>query len=228
MGVQRQARRRRMEPDARRAEILGAARGLFGARSYGTVSLADIAAEAGVTRALVSHYFGGKRQLYLEVVRQMMVVPASVSARLPPTGAEERVAICVDRWLEVVERNREMWLSAIGLEALGDDPEIDRIMLEADEIATDRILEAVMMTDVTDGRQKLRAMIRAHSGMLKAASREWLVRGTLGRGDLHVMLTRTVLHLVHTVFPALRDDREHPWAPAPGPAQERGGPYPES
>ncbi|MFF8097226.1 TetR/AcrR family transcriptional regulator [Streptomyces sp. NPDC016675] len=205
MGVQRQAPRRRMEPDARRAEILGVARRLFGAKSYSTVSIADIASEAGVARALVSHYFGGKRQLYLEVVRQMMVVPASVSQRLPPTTAEERVSICVDRWLEVVERNREMWLSAIGLEALGSDPEIDQIMLEADEIATDRVLEAAMMADVTEGREKLRAMIRAHSSMLKAASREWLVRGTLSRSDLHVMLTRTVLHLVDTVYPALRD-----------------------
>ncbi|MEU5142427.1 TetR/AcrR family transcriptional regulator [Streptomyces sp. NPDC021139] len=206
MGVQRQAPRRRMEPDARRAEILGVARRLFGAKSYSTVSIADIASEAGVARALVSHYFGGKRQLYLEVVRQMMVVPASVSQRLPPTTAEERVSICVDRWLEVVERNREMWLSAIGLEALGNDPEIDQIMLEADEIATDRVLEAAMMADVTEGREKLRAMIRAHSSMLKAASREWLVRGTLTRSDLHVMLTRTVLHLVDTVYPALRDE----------------------
>ncbi|MEU6446556.1 helix-turn-helix domain-containing protein [Streptomyces sp. NPDC046979] len=205
MGVERQAPRRRMEPDARRAEILGVARRLFGAKSYSTVSIADIASEAGVARALVSHYFGGKRQLYLEVVRQMMVVPASVSQRLPPTTAEERVSICVDRWLEVVERNREMWLSAIGLEALGNDPEIDQIMLEADEIATDRVLEAAMMADVTEGREKLRAMIRAHSSMLKAASREWLVRGTLSRSDLHVMLTRTVLHLVDTVYPALRD-----------------------
>jgi len=195
-----------MEPDARRAEILGVARRLFGAKSYGTVSIADIAAEAGVARALVSHHFGGKRQLYLEVVRQMMVVPASVSQRLPPTTAEERVSTCVDRWLEVVERNREMWLSAIGLEALGNDPEIDRIMLEADEIATDRVPEAAMMADVSEGREKLRAVIRAHSSMLKAASREWLVRGALSRSDLHVMLTRTVLHLVDTVFPALRDE----------------------
>ena len=206
MGAQPQAHRRRMEPDARRAEILAVARRLFGAGSYTTVSLSDIAAAAGVARALVSHYFGSKRQLYLEVVRQMMVIPASVSERLPPTEAEERLSICVDRWLEVVERNREMWLAAISLEPLGNDPEIDQIMLEADEIATDRILEAARMTEVEDGREKLRAMIRAHSSMLKAASREWLVRGTLSRSDLHVMLTRTVLHLLDTVFPALRED----------------------
>ncbi|MFD4636492.1 TetR/AcrR family transcriptional regulator [Lentzea sp. NPDC058436] len=205
MSGQRQAQRRRMEPDARRAEILGAARRLFGAHGYTSVSTTDIATEAGVTRALIHHYFDTKRALYLEVVRQMMVVPASVSERLPPTTAVERVSICVDRWLEVVERNREMWLFAIGLENLGNDQEIEQIMLEADEIATDRVLEAVMMTDVAEGQQKLRAMVRAHSGMLKAASREWLVRGTLSRADLHVMLTRTVLHLVDTVFPAVRD-----------------------
>jgi AcrR family transcriptional regulator len=195
-----------MEPDARRAEILAVARKLFGAGGYSTVSVSDIAAEAGVARALVSHYFGSKRELYLAVVRQMMVVPASVSERLPPTTPEERLSICVDRWLEVVERNQEMWLSAIGHEAFGNDPEIDRIMLEADEIATDHILEAAMMTDVTEGRDKLRAMIRAHSSMLKAASREWLVRGTLSRSDLHVILTRTILHLLNTVLPALQDD----------------------
>ncbi|MEB8336074.1 TetR/AcrR family transcriptional regulator [Streptomyces endophyticus] len=207
MGGKAQAtRRRRMEPDARRAEILAVARRRFGSAGYASVSISDIAAESGVARALVNHYFGDKRQLYLEVVRQMMVIPASVSQRLPRTTAEERLAVCVDRWLEVVERNREMWLAAIGMESLGD-PEVDRIMLEADEIATDRILEAAMMTDVDEdaGREKLRAMIRAHSAMLKSASHEWLERGTLTRDDLHVMLTRSVLHLLHTVFPAVRN-----------------------
>ena len=32
--------------------------------------MGDIATEAGVTRTLVNHYFGGKRALYLEVVRE--------------------------------------------------------------------------------------------------------------------------------------------------------------
>ncbi|WP_306319100.1 MULTISPECIES: TetR/AcrR family transcriptional regulator [unclassified Streptomyces] len=198
------ARRRRMEPDERRAEILAVARKRFGSAGYASVSISDIAAEAGVARALVNHYFGDKRQLYLEVVRQMMVIPASVSQRLPRATAEQRLAVCVDRWLEVVDRNRDMWLAAIGMDSLGD-PEVDRIMLEADEIATDRILEAAMMTDVTEGREQLRAMMRAQSAMLKAASREWLERGTLTRDDLHVFLTRTVLHLLHTVFPAVRN-----------------------
>ncbi|GAB3278242.1 TetR/AcrR family transcriptional regulator [Parasphingorhabdus pacifica] len=196
--------RRRLEPDARRAEILSVARRLFGAGSYTSVSTSDIAREAGVARALINHYFGSKRGLYLQVVRQMLIVPASVAENLPRTTVQERISISVDRWLDVVDRNKDMWLSAIGSEAIGRDTDIEQIMLESDEITTDRVLEAAMMTDVVDGREELRAMIRAYGSLLKAASREWLVRGTLNRADLHIMLTQSVLHLLNTVFPAVR------------------------
>lgn len=198
------ATRRRLEPDQRKAEILAAARRLFGQGNYSSVSTSDIAREAGTARALINHYFGTKRDLYCAVVRQMMVVPESVAENLPRTTVEERISICVDRWLDVVDRNREMWLSAIGSETIGRDPAIEQIMLESDEIAADRVLEAAMMGDITEGREQLRAMIRAYGSMLKAASREWLVRGTLTRGDLHVVLTQSVLHLLHSVFPTVR------------------------
>ncbi|MEU1899595.1 helix-turn-helix domain-containing protein [Nocardiopsis dassonvillei] len=202
--MQPTVQRRRLEPDQRRSEILAVARALFGERTYSAVSVSEIAREAGVARGLVNHYFGGKRQLYLEVVRRMLIVPASVAENLPRTTIEERVSICVDRWLDVVERNKEMWLSAIGSEAIGQDRDTEKILLEADEVATDHILQAAMMSDVVEGRDQLRAMIRAYGSMLKAASREWLVRGALSRADLHVMLTSSVLHLLQTVFPAVR------------------------
>ncbi|MFD6098486.1 TetR/AcrR family transcriptional regulator [Nocardiopsis flavescens] len=204
--MQPPVQRRRLEPDQRRSEILAVARTLFGERTYSAVSVAEIAQEAGVARGLVNHYFGGKRQLYLEVVRRMLIVPASVAENLPRTTIEERISICVDRWLDVVERDKELWLSAIGAEAIGQDRDTEQILLEADEVATDHILQAAMMSDVVEGRTELRAMVRAYGSMLKAASREWLVRGALSRADLHVMLTRSVLHLLRDVFPAVRAD----------------------
>lgn len=201
------AKRQRLAPDQRRMQILAVARRLFGQGSYSSVSTSDIARAAGVARPLINHYFGGKRQLYLEVVRQMLVTPISVTEHLPRTNPQERISIVVDRWIDVVEHNREMWLSAIG-EGIGRDEDLDQILLESDEAAADRVLEAAMMTDVVEGREQLRAMIRAYGTMLKAASREWLVRGTLSRGDLHIMLTRSALHLLHDVYPAVRDQAD--------------------
>ncbi|MBB5159739.1 AcrR family transcriptional regulator [Saccharopolyspora phatthalungensis] len=198
------ARRQRLEPDQRRTQILAVARRLFARGSYSSVSTSDIARAAGVTRPLINHYFGGKRQLYLEIVREMLVTPGSVSEDLPRTTPRERIAIVVDRWIDVVDRDREMWLSAID-EGIGRDEDLDRVLLESDEMAADLVLEAAMMTDVVEGREQLRAMIRAYGTMLKAASREWLVRGTLSRGDLHILLTQSALHLLQTVYPAVRD-----------------------
>ncbi|MFD9890590.1 TetR/AcrR family transcriptional regulator [Amycolatopsis sp. NPDC059027] len=194
------ARRRRLEPAERRAEILAVARRLFGAGSYDSVSTSDIAEAAGVARPLINHYFGGKRELYLEVVRQMMIVPAPVAEALPDASMEERLAIGVDRWIDVIERNRDAWLTVI---AAGRDAEIEQIILEGDEIAADRVLEAALMSDVTEGREQLRAMIRSCGEMLRAASREWLVRGTLDRATLRTFVTETILSLLKVTYPAV-------------------------
>lgn len=196
-------RARRLEPDERKAQILAVARRLFGAGSYETVSTVDIAATAGVARGLINHYFGSKHGLYLEVVRQLVTVPVLAAENLPRTTMEQRIAISVDRWLDVVERNKQMWLAAIGHGATGADDAMEQILREADDIDADRILEAAMVDDVTEGREELRAMIRSYGSMLRAASREWLVRGTLSRVDLHVMLTDSVLHLIKVTFPAV-------------------------
>ena len=59
--------------------------------------MADVAREAGVTRTLVNHYFGGKRDLYLEVVRDAAAsLPATVRENPDGLGQEELVERAVD------------------------------------------------------------------------------------------------------------------------------------
>jgi AcrR family transcriptional regulator len=203
MNTEPVTKRRRLEPQERRAEILAAARRLFDSGNYASVSTADIAKAAGVARPLINHYFGGKRELYLEVVRQIMVVPTPVTESLPKTTMENRLALSIDRWLDVVERNKQTWLTAIGPEAIGRDPDVERIFLEADEIAADHVLEAALMSDVTEGREELRAMIRSYGSMLRAASREWLMRGTLERKTLRAFMADSLLHLLKVTYPAV-------------------------
>src|SRR5882757_8838098 len=192
--------RQRLEPDVRKAQILAVARRLFGENSYAAVSTTDIAREAEVARGLVNHYFESKRGLYLAVIRQMVTAPPPVADNLPNSTVERRVTIIIDRWLDVVERHAPMWLTAIGSDAVGRDAEIDKILFEGDEIATDWVLEAARLTDAVEGRAELRAVVRSFGSMVRAASREWLVRGTLTRGDLHILLTDTLLHLLRTTF----------------------------
>ena len=55
---------------SRAEEIVSASTRLFAERGYDGVSVRDICAELSVNCSIVSYYFGGKKGLYLEVLRQ--------------------------------------------------------------------------------------------------------------------------------------------------------------
>ena len=193
---------RRLEPDARREQILVCAIRLFGDRPYPAVSTTDIAQEAGVARGLINHYFGTKRDLYLEVVRRMVTIPSSTPQALPPGSLEERIEASVSWFLDRVLRHSKTWLVAVG--GVGHDADVERILAEADELAADRVLEFVGLTEVHEHREQLRAMVRAYAAMVKAAGREWVMGNHLSRDQVHLLLSQTLLTLVRDTFPKVR------------------------
>lgn len=188
--------RRRLERDERREQLLRCATRLFGERPYAEVSTTDIAAEAGIARGLLNHYFGTKRDLYLEVVRRMVAVPA-----LDPTmlsgPLHRRIGLGVDWFLDAVAGHGRTFAAVTGAGGIGADPEIEAILDAADDDAARRVLEVVGL-DPEDARQ--RALVRAYGGLGKAAVREWN-RGALGREDVHRLLSRTLQAVVRDVLP---------------------------
>jgi AcrR family transcriptional regulator len=61
------ARRARLDPEARRAQLVETARALLEERGLGTLSVEDVADAAGVSRSLVYAYFGDRDGLVAEV-----------------------------------------------------------------------------------------------------------------------------------------------------------------
>src|SRR5581483_2063824 len=110
--------------DERRRQIITAATELFGQRHYASVSMQEIASAAGVTRGLLNHYFGSKRDLYLAVARRMLETPALPVTTDPGRSVEENWALSVDGWLDLMEANRETFLAALRAGETGHDPEM--------------------------------------------------------------------------------------------------------
>lgn len=187
-------RAQRLAPDERREQLLAAARRLLDGRPLSELSTAAIAREAGVARGLIHHYFGGRRGLYLELVRTMVHVPPPAPAPQDDRPVEEVVAEALDRWLVLVERNRGTWLASHGAMGLGHDPEVDAILDEAREQAAERFL-ALAGRPATD---PLRATVRAFSAFAEEATIEWLHRGRLDREQVHTLLTTTLVHLTRS------------------------------
>lgn len=96
------------------AKLIQAARRAFASRGYADTALADLCAEAGLTRGAVYHHFGGKEGL-LEAV--LNLINGDISRRL-----EHGMQSAADPWTGF----RECCLSYLDL-AL--DPEIQRIVM---------------------------------------------------------------------------------------------------
>ncbi|MEU4671592.1 TetR/AcrR family transcriptional regulator [Amycolatopsis sp. NPDC023774] len=197
---------RRLEPDERREQIYACAARLFGERPYSAVSTSDIAAAAGVARGLINHYFGTKRELYLEIVRRALTVPRLAIEILPEGPLELRADVAIDWFLDMVRSQEKTWLAAIAPEGIGRDTEVDRILEEADRESADRVLEAVGLSRDSEHGEELNAAVRAFAGMVKAAGREWLVRGSLSRDQVHTLLSKSLVTLIGEVFPLIQGE----------------------
>ncbi|HYG96628.1 MAG TPA: helix-turn-helix domain-containing protein, partial [Solirubrobacterales bacterium] len=60
----------RLSREERRARILDAAEGRFARRGYDATSLAEIAAAADISKAVVYEHFGSKTELYISILEQ--------------------------------------------------------------------------------------------------------------------------------------------------------------
>jgi AcrR family transcriptional regulator len=195
----------RLDHDERRRQILDCARRLFSERNYATVSTSEIAREAGVARGLLNHYFGTKRDLYLEVIRDVMRMPSNpVPLQAPGRSLEHVISESADRWLTMVQRNPGTWLAAVGAQGLGRDPEVEAILDEAREQAADRLVEALQTYEAAEAPTELRALMRAYSGLVEAASIEWLERGRLTRDQVRAVLVQGFISIVRDVLPAVQ------------------------
>src|SRR3954471_2035330 len=62
--------KRRLRAEQRRESILEAANLVFGQRGYDTVRIDDVAAAAGLSKALIYEHFRSKQELYSELMNQ--------------------------------------------------------------------------------------------------------------------------------------------------------------
>ena len=115
---------------------------------------------------------------------------------------------CVERWLQMLERNRGRGWRRSAYPRPGRDPEVEAIFDEAREQAADRLIEALQTYEAAQAPPELRAVIRAYSGFAEAASLEWLERGRLTREQLQALLVQGFLIIVSDVLPAVERNKE--------------------
>lgn len=178
--------------ETRRAELVAAA--VRAVDSAGTeVSIADIAAQAGVSKPVLYRYFADKAELHAAVgmwaARQ--ILDAVVDAVLAPAPTRQRVEAGVAAYVETIAEHPNVYLLVVRQHAGGTDPLADGKQLIAATFAR-------LLGD-TFGRLGVDAAGAepwAHSlvGIGESAGQWWLDRRTMSRAAFTRYLSEFVWH----------------------------------
>ena len=185
----RMPRTQPLAPDARRAQLLSAARQVFAERGYHRASVSDIIKAAEVARGTFYNYFESKRAVFRAVLEDVMdavagaVQTIDVNAPIPPQVHDN-----MDRLILTLTEHGDM-VRVLFAEAAGIDEEGDEALRSFYSAAIERIRVALTrgqsMGVVREGDTQM--MARLLLGMIREpVFQAWLYNEDL---DSHALLT---------------------------------------
>src|SRR5246127_1853901 len=133
--------RRRLSPEDRRAELLALGAEVFGKRPYDEVRIDEIAERAGVSRALMYHYFPDKRAFFAAVVKDEADRLYEATNDPPSAGMTmfEEIRTGVLAYMAYHQSNPEAaWAAYVGL------GRSDPVLLGIDDEAKNRQMDHIM------------------------------------------------------------------------------------
>lgn len=186
---------RRLTPDARRQQLIDTTRALLNERADASISTADVAAAAGVTRALVHHYFGGIDELRQAVALDIARNAGSILSTGPGGPVADRVRANVNAFLDAVEANGEAWFATLGTDA------------DTNPTAAGQALRQAILRRIIDNNAGVihdtpwtRLCLTGYMSFSGAVCRQW-IRGQNTRAEAEHALIQTLLHLLLDTIP---------------------------
>lgn len=134
--------RRRLSADDRRRQLVAIGLAKIVEKPIQDLSLDDIAAEAGISRGLLFHYFPTKTDFYLACI-------AAAGRRILRTTApdvddpgEVQLETTTRLMVDQIERRRDFYLTLVHGHGVAD-PRVSEVMESVREVSTERVVRAL-------------------------------------------------------------------------------------
>lgn len=195
------SRRTRLQTDERRAQLLDLGLRLFSSRAYDEISIDAIAEEAGVSKGLLYHYFGGKRAYYIAAIEHAAgSLLASMDAVPDELVGPARATAILTAYLDFVEHHGHAFGTLLS-GGVGSDPEVNHVIE-----ACRREVAARIMRDagLEAPRPVFELAVRHYIGGVEAVVLDWHARRQLSRDRLLAFLVgqiRATLEVALTLDP---------------------------
>lgn len=174
---------RRMDVDERRAQLLERGAELFTTHPYEELSMSKIAAEVGISKSLLYHYFPSKQAFFestLGAWAEQLRERTAADPELPPV---EQLTKSLDGFLSMVEENavayRNLMESAAGV------PEIRDLIAEVRGATAQRILDGLYPGEPPP---KARIAVSGWLWFMDGACLDWIEHGDVDRAELRDLL----------------------------------------
>ena len=188
--------RTRLSPEARRAQLLDLGVSLLATRSLDELTIDVLAEEAGISRGLLYHYFGGKQEFREAVVRR--AIDDLVAQTAPAESADplERLVESMRVYVDYVAANYEGYTSIVRASAGGNDT-LRGLYEEARTALTDRIFAQGAQGDLVPDTPAARLAVRGWSAMAEELVITWVAEpGGVTRDQLVEALAASLPALV--------------------------------
>jgi AcrR family transcriptional regulator len=174
----------RLPVDERRRQLLGLGAGLFARHSYDELSMAEIAREAGISKALLYHYFPSKRDYFVATLEEAAAEVARRTEPDPSLPPLDALAGSLDAFLGWIEENPVAYRKL--LDGAGSVPEVRELIDEVRDRTSARILAGLGAGE--EPAAAVRAAVRGWLWFIDGAVLDWLEHGDMDRGALRDLL----------------------------------------
>jgi AcrR family transcriptional regulator len=181
----------RLDVDERRRRLLELGADLFARFSYDELSMAKIAREAGISKALLYHYFPGKQAYFAATLEEKAAELSALTEPDPSLPPVAQLTGSLGAFLGWVEDNREAYGKLVRSAAA--IPEVREVVDRVRDATSARILEGL----APDGAPPpLRTAVRAWLWFMDGAILDWVEHGDLERDQLQGLLLGTLMGAV--------------------------------
>jgi len=174
----------RMQVDERRRQLLELGAELFATHSFGELSMARIAREAGISKALLYHYFPSKQDFFVATLQQGAQEIARRTEPNPDLPPLEALAASLDAFLAWIEENETAYRKL--MESVGSVPEVQALIDDIRDATSARILDGLGAGDPPP--PKMRAAARGWLWFMDGAILDWLEHRDMSRTELRDFL----------------------------------------
>lgn len=188
----------RLRPEERRTQILDAARRVLVADPHRELSVELVAVEAGVSPALLFHYFGSKKKFQYAVIEAAAAEVMLRTAPDPSLPPDEQLRAGIRAFVRAVLEAPQLYRVTLLMSAAGD-PAVRALHSDMRDMFSRWVIDAVALQGI-ETTPMVELACRGWQGYVEQTLLTWIDQPTISPEELERLCERSLAAILSTAL----------------------------